>query len=182
MNVATPEVITVAVTAAPGLTIEIGKNDTFTAVVSSGGNTPGLQWYQNNVAISGATSSMFMSNNLLDNDIIKCATEINGLCIQNGADSVKITIKPTELNNAISLLPNPNRGQFTITGTFPPGITDVTLEIIDILGQLIYRQNAPVVNGALNEQIILERDIAPGMYLIKVNTRNGNRTVRFVVE
>lgn len=47
-----------------------GTNVTFTAI-TSGISTPSFQWYKNNIAISGATSSTYSTTTLSNNDVIK---------------------------------------------------------------------------------------------------------------
>ena len=59
---------------------------------------------------------------------------------------------------------------------------DVTLEVTDLLGQVIYRNKVIAQSGKLNETIILNNSLANGMYILNVQSISGNRTFHFVVE
>lgn len=55
---------------APNNTSCSGTSVTFTATSYNFTSTPTYQWYKNNVAISGATSSTYVTNDLVNNDAI----------------------------------------------------------------------------------------------------------------
>ena len=84
---------------------------------------------------------------------------------------------------SISVLPNPNKGTFMVRGTVGSATDeDVTLEVTDLLGQVIYRNKVIAQSGKLNETIILNNSLANGMYILNVQSISGNRTFHFVVE
>lgn len=68
------------VTVSPGDTICAGTSVTFTAIVTNGGTAPAYQWQKNGVAISGATSSTYTTNNLAYYDMIACVLTSNASC------------------------------------------------------------------------------------------------------
>ncbi len=93
--------------------------------------------------------------------------------------SATITIRNTtsvnQVTSALSdirVVPNPNKGMFSIKGNL--GTTDdqsVSLEVSDMLGQIVYKNTVTAVNGNLNEQVQLNKSLANGMYILN----GGNR-------
>jgi Secretion system C-terminal sorting domain len=84
----------------------------------------------------------------------------------------------------ISVLPNPNKGTFVIRGTMNSltAIDEVvTLELTDMLGQVVFRNKSIAKGGKLNELIHLA-DIANGMYLLLVRSETENRVFHLVIE
>ena len=82
-----------------------------------------------------------------------------------------------------TIQPNPNSGSFTVRGASGTGVDEeVTIEITDMLGQVVYREKTEAQNGKLNERIILGQKIANGMYLLNVRTAAGNNVFHVVVE
>ena len=69
-------------------------------------------------------------------------------------------------------MPNPNKGVFTINGTFISDANAATVEIIDILGQMVYKRVIPLQKGKLNAQIDMDELLVNGVYLIHI-TANG---------
>jgi hypothetical protein len=68
----------------------------------------------------------------------------------------------------LSLFPNPNDGRFTIYLELNSDDNDlVTIEVINLLGQIVYDKTSALFNGKLLEEINLN-DRSSGMYLIKV--------------
>lgn len=172
----------VTVTAAPGTTIGIGATLTLTAGVTSGGTTTTYQWYVNGVAVSGATNATYVNNTYNEGDTVYVIVNAspcggnasNGVVVHvtNGVDNVN----PGALN--ISLMPNPNNGTFSVKGSLATmNNQDVTIEVTNMIGQVVYRQNATVRNGEVNELIQLNGIVANGAYLL--NFRSGADTKQF---
>jgi hypothetical protein len=83
----------------------------------------------------------------------------------------------------IKLVPNPNKGDFIVTGSLNSDKDEeVTLEILDMFGQEVYNGKAVTVNGKLNERIILSNNLANGPYLINLSTVSERYIFHFVVE
>jgi len=131
-----------------------------------------------------------------DNGI--ATVDMNGLVTGIMPGSVSITheisgndgIVATEVSNvvvasapiSISLLPNPNKGTFTVRGTLGSNASEeVTLEVTDLLGQVIYRSNATSQDGKLNETISLSNALSNGMYILNVQSTTGHSTIHFVI-
>src|ERR1039458_6406817 len=131
MTVISPLVPGVAISASPGSTIVKEQTVTFTATVTNGGPAPTYQWEVNGVAVPGATTSTFVSGTLSNGDIVTCAATGSGQCgVQPGNGEVTMTVtgnvgvNQLVKGDAISGLPNPNKGDFTVTGTLNHGNDD----------------------------------------------------------
>ena len=83
----------------------------------------------------------------------------------------------------ISVMPNPNKGLFTIKGAFA-GMSDneVTIEVSSMLGQTVYKRQLITKEGIINESIQLSNSIANGMYLLTIISGNEVKMFHVVVE
>ncbi len=83
----------------------------------------------------------------------------------------------------VKLLPNPNKGTFTVTGIIGSNKDEaVSLEITDMLGQVVYTGKGVAAGGVTNEQIVLNSNLANGIYLLNVKAPAGSKVFPFVVE
>lgn len=78
-----------------------------------------------------------------------------------------------------SILPNPNDGTFNISLKGQPEL-EVTIEIIDPLGNLISNQKVNFSSGTLNERIVI-RNGSPGFYFVNVESSLWSLTEKVVV-
>ena len=176
---------TIAIFASPGTTITPGTNVTFTAVVTNGGTTPAYQWKRNGINV-GTNSASYSSNTLVSNDTITCVVISSNTCAApaNAASNQLIMKISTGIGqvagsgNDITLYPNPNNGLFTVKGTLAG--QDATMEVLSMVGQMVYRQPVMLKHGELNETIQLP-DLAPGAYLLRVKTEHSTDVLRFVL-
>ena len=180
----------VTITASPGSVITTGQSVTFTATVSNGGTLPAYQWAVNGVAAAGATTATYTSSALTDGDIVTCAVTSGGQCggqTQSGAVTMTVNgnvgVKVAAAGSAIRVLPNPNKGEFTISGTTGSGTDEtVSLVITDMLGQQVYKSNVIARNGQLNERISLGSSVANGMYMLSLRSGTDNEVFHIVIE
>ena len=92
---------------------------------------------------------------------------------------VAVTTLPIE----VSLLPNPNKGSFIVKGTLGCKADSViSMEITDMLGQVIYSKTTTAASGLFYEEVQLNRTLANGMYLLKLHSGSENKTLHFVIE
>ena len=179
----------VDIVSSQGFDIIAGQYDTLHAVATDAGNNPAYQWLVNGVPVNGATSATFISqfNNY---DSISCMLTSSGVCAGISTfDWVYITVHPvgvqqyTANNGDIRLQPNPNTGTFTIRGTL--GIVsdeELTIEVTDMIGQVVYSNKVMVRDGKINEQIRLNGTLTNGMYLLNLRSASDNKVFHFVVE
>ena len=81
----------------------------------------------------------------------------------------------------VRLQPNPNNGTFTVSGIVGSNKDEVvTLEITNMLGQVIYTGKIIATGGIINEQISLN-NLANGNYLMNVNRNGTHKAIQFVV-
>jgi len=94
-------------------------------------------------------------------------------------DSVTTGVQGVYAAGDVRLMPNPNNGAFTITGTL--GADDVSIEITDMLGQVVYKKVLPPQNGKMNEQIQLSAALANGMYILQLRSGIVSKDIHFVL-
>lgn len=82
----------------------------------------------------------------------------------------------------LTLYPNPNNGTFTISGSLPSVNSDVTIEIMNLLGQVVYKNIAINNAGKLNELIQPDNKLADGTYLLRVNSGAASSVFHFVIK
>jgi glycine rich protein/type IX secretion system substrate protein/Ig-like domain-containing protein len=192
MNVPAPVAPVVNLTVSPGKNIVVGQLDTVTATITSGGGpNPTYEWQINSVVQLGEVSNMLIRSTFNDHDSVTCIVTGSGLC--GGlptAKSASLRVRnTTAVNQVTSLLsdvrvvPNPNKGLFTIKGNV--GSADdqqVSLEITNMLGQVVYKNTITAYSGNINEQIKLNNSLANGMYILNVRSGTENSAFHFVME
>jgi subtilisin-like proprotein convertase family protein len=177
----------VTINSFPGLSISPGQSDTFTAIVSGAGPAPTYQWRINGVAVPGATTFIFITNTLSNGDAVSISVTSSGPC--GGITTTKtvyMNVGSTGVNTVatgmvIRLAPNPNKGTFNIKGSMP-GNEDVYIEVLDMLGQTVYKSSITPKNGEIDELINLNNNLANGMYMLNVRSGNEAKTFHFVME
>ncbi len=185
LTVITPYIPPITLDAYPGIYIAPGTSDTFTATVTGGGPMPTFQWLLNGAPIPGATSDTFVSNTLVNGDSITCVATGTDFCKLSVFNSFIITVGNVGIthmgsNAQMVLFPNPNKGAFTIKGK-TDNDNDMTMEVMNATGQMVYRKQVHVTNGLINEQV-QPGNLSRGMYLLNLRTGSGNIVFRFVVE
>jgi len=178
----------VDVVAYPSLWVATGERDSLTTVVTNAGSHPTYQWYLNGVPIPGATNTWYAAV-FNDYDSVTCMVTSSDAC--HGIASFDwgfVNTHPTGVSNVnsagdLQLLPNPNKGAFIVRGSLGAAVTqEVTLEVTDMLGQVVYTGKAVAKAGKLNEDVSLTGNLANGMYMLTVHTAIGNKVFHFVIE
>ncbi len=180
---------TVTITSRPGTLIEPGQLDTFSVAVKNAGTNPTYQWYINSTPLAGETNSKYISKNFFDKDSLTCYVTSSLACGLSSYNSVIISVKNLSVRQItsggadISVLPNPNKGEFTVKGSL--GVTnneEVSLEITNMLGQVVYNNKVMAHNGNINEHIQLGNTVANGMYILSLRSETANNVYHIVIE
>jgi len=189
MGVQDAIVPSVSISANPGNSITAGTTVTLTATITDGGAAPTYKWSVNGAAITGATSATYANNNFANKDSVTvfvtrtdaCGmSSFNGLLMHVGGVSV-IQVAAGIAN--INVVPNPNKGEFTVKGDLGVAAdVDVTMELTNMLGQVVYKGNTVAKGGTLDEHIKLSNTLANGMYLLNVHSDAASKVFHVVVE
>ena len=137
--------------------------------------------------IPGATEATYthVFNHM---DSIVCEVTGNGVCagLRSFAwafISLQALSSPSpEVIGSLRLLPNPNNGEFTLTGSLENEDGAIVLSVSDMLGQVVYRGQGRAISGRVNERIHLPADLANGMYMLTINGSEENHTFHFVLK
>jgi len=174
----------------PQTSVTPGTNVTLTALVTNGGPLPQYQWYKNGVIIPGATNAAYSSTGFVNGDSLCCKVVSSGGCA--GAitfNCVVLHIFGVEVPNVrpvisdVRLVPNPNKGSFSVTGTLAThDAVEAYIEIVNVLGQSVYEGKTMIKNGILDTQIQLDANLANGMYILNLRAGADRKVFHFVLE
>jgi hypothetical protein len=177
----------VDISASPSIFITKGTSVTFTATVTEGGPKPTYQWLVNSVAINGATTNTYTNNTLNNGDSVACLVWGTGMCSFFTFNALKMEVSTgfdVVTNGAdIRMMPNPTDGAFTITGTLSSRNTaEVNLEVLDMLGQVVYKGTTIAKGGMLNDKVELSNALANGMYILNIRSGGDSKVFHFVLK
>ena len=170
----------------------VGHIDTLIATDTVAGNVGPYtyQWFVNGAIIPGAISRVYVNNSIFDGDIMRCDVTSANACGDNLASgSLKVLhLRNTGINSLasnidVNVIPNPSKGLFTIKGSL--GTTEdmsVSVEITNMLGQVVYKTELMAQNGNINEQVSLNNGVANGMYLLSLRSGVENKVFHIVIE
>lgn len=97
------------------------------------------------------------------------------------ADSVDTSTSVAVFHYSLQpvLYPNPNKGSFTVEADIPGATPDILLEVVNIMGVVVYRENVATVNGRLDKQLKL--DLPNGLYMLRIEDDSGAGSSKFNV-
>ncbi len=181
----TPVIPAIFIAANPGTTVKPGQYDTLIAIVT-GATAPTYQWYINSIPVAGATTGTYISNSFSSpvDDSISVVVYSHDVCETKAHQWVYITIadgvRQISAEGGISVLPNPNSGDFTISGSLATNLP-VNIELTDMLGKLIYRDVTTIKNGKFNKIISLDDHVSNGCYLLRLINEDINQVLRISI-
>jgi len=91
----------------------------------------------------------------------------------------EVGVQDSDIANTLSIYPNPNNGQFTVSFSFTDQ-KDVTVELIDISGRTISASN--LENVLTFNQELGGAELADGVYFVRISTEEGVVTRKIVVQ
>jgi len=191
MEVDAPVTPAVTVIANPGAYLAQGQVLLLTATITNTVASPTYQWLLNGEPIPGANASEYTTTFYSDRDTFSCVVVSGGGCGgMTGAGGVTIHVttntgvgQVTAANSDIKLVPNPNNGIFTVKGTL--GVTtdeEVSIEVTDMLGQVIYKDKVMATGGNIDQKIQLTSGLANGIYLLNLRSESSNNVFHVVIE
>ena len=186
MNVSDPIVPSVFITAHPGQTIKPGMSDTLLATVANGGDAPTYAWYINGTLQAGVTSSTMVKSTFADHDSVSVKVTRGDACGLFTFNSIKLNVNTLGVfeqaaSMDITVAPNPNKGEFTVSGSIGLGNSgEATLDLTNMLGQVIYSKTTIVTNGELNEHISMNA-VPAGNYLLSIRSGADRKVMHVVI-
>jgi hypothetical protein len=182
----------VTVTSHAGASIKMGQADTFSTTVTNGGTAGAMyQWSVNGFAVAGATNSTYITSNLpVGKDTVTCAATSTGMCADMTTTAFAVVtvrdvtgVTPVaSANSDIHVVPNPNKGIFTVSGSLGISTDEtVAIDVMDVMGHVIYTGKVNTVGGNISSRIELG-NVANGMYLLSVRSESANLVFHIVVE
>ena len=89
----------------------------------------------------------------------------------------------TPMVSDLKLFPNPNKGEFNIKGSVTSNENvSVTVEITNMLGQVVLSNQIDAKGGNVNEHIVLGNNLVNGMYLITIRSGSQSSVMHMVIE
>jgi hypothetical protein len=141
-------------------TIQIDHNSSATLLAHSAAGYQ-YQWLHNDVLVSGQSDSLYTTSL---SGSYKVIVSLNG-CVDTSDATIVNAIDIFDLR----LLPNPNDGNFGIKGKMKnPFDGTATIIITNMLGQKVYRAEAPVAKGIMDTQFALSGLLAKATYMVSV--------------
>ena len=134
--------------------------------------------------IKDNTSISVKSNkSAANNGVENVASELH--ITENGNNNATTSVATAEKSeDVLYLYPNPNKGSFTIAGQLSE-VTNgqtVTVEVVNMSGQIIARETVEVTNGQLDKKMNVATDMPAGMYFLRVATQEHSYSLRFNID
>ncbi|RYE23362.1 MAG: T9SS type A sorting domain-containing protein [Sphingobacteriales bacterium] len=165
----------------PGISI------TFKAAIVNGGYQPTYQWFRNDKLIYGATYSNWTANYLDPYDKITVVAYTSDPCAATPTDTsnaivVNFTTGVNNLNEntTLGLYPNPNNGDFKLTGSLN-GTGIVTLSIVNVAGQVLYSEQIKANKGIIDHSVTAKDRLVPAVYILRLEQDGMVKNIRFTV-
>jgi hypothetical protein len=188
LTTVTPTTPTVSISAVSGSVIGIGQNNILIATVTPVTPTTTYQWQINGSNVPGATSNSYMfSQTSAGVSAVNCVVGSGDACniaVVSNMLNIAVTTGITNINESnsdVQLLPSPNNGTFTVKGRFENTSTDARIELLNVVGQVVYTTTAVLNNGVIDQEVNTGGALANGVYMLHINTENEHKTIRFVI-
>ena len=156
---------TVVAPVAPTPTITM-VGDSLVSSISTGN-----QWYRDGIGIAGAISQKYKPVES-GNYTVRVSDAMG--CQRSSTAFLFIASAVNPVDNAaieLNVSPNPNRGSFALKFKTVKR-DDMTIQIINSLGQSVYTKSHPAFTGQYSEQLNL--NLGSGVYVLKL--KHGNKT------
>ncbi|MBX7243092.1 MAG: T9SS type A sorting domain-containing protein, partial [Bacteroidia bacterium] len=105
---------------------------------------------------------------------VRLTPDTDDLITDEENNTLDIALEP-----GISVYPNPNNGAFTVSLS-KLSESSAWVEVVNMLGQVLYSQEVTTENGMMNHEINLENSLPVGTYLVRVKSSDKNLIAKFV--
>jgi hypothetical protein len=174
---------TVSVIVIPDATSQFTSSVTGATATFTNQSTNAVSYNWNFGDASPGSTSANPSHTYASNGTYTVTLTVTGPCgTATSTTTVVITqvgLQDNDLSNTLSLYPNPNDGNFTLSFDFTVA-KDVTIEVLDMSGRIIFSDQE---NGIMsyNKQIGLE-SAESGMYFVRIVTTEGVVTEKVMIQ
>lgn len=194
--------ITASITVSAGGTYTVtgvgtnGCTATASSVVTQSGSTPatptisqnglvltsssatGNQWYKDGVLIPGATGQSYTATQNGAYTVVVTQSGCSSAASNPGTSITNVGIEEISSSNMISIYPNPNDGNFTLSFTSTAKMT-YKVEIVNALGQLIFKDEVKEFTGTYSKALSIV-EYGRGIYTISL-TNSQHQTVKKII-
>jgi Pregnancy-associated plasma protein-A/Secretion system C-terminal sorting domain len=89
-----------------------------------------------------------------------------------------------QVETGVSIRPNPNTGGelFINVNDLNTNATNVTVDIVDLMGRTVMSTQLPAVDGGVNSSVVLSQDMRNGLYIVNVTCAGERRSERLMVQ
>ncbi|HYD21591.1 MAG TPA: SBBP repeat-containing protein, partial [Flavipsychrobacter sp.] len=136
------------------------------------------QWYDGSGQIPGATSQSYTP--AVSGNYYVVVTDGNGCSGQSTALTFNTGVQNVGNEGSFTLFPNPNNGSFAINGAFVANDGKVNVEVIDIAGRIVHKEQVMITKNTITTSISLNASLAPGVYTLKLHSDAQNSVIPFV--
>jgi len=163
-----------------------GNIVTFSSHVPNGSTGLTYKWTKNGIVIPGATSGTYTTTNVNAGDTICVIIYSNKACTfpDSSIACTELVTGVTSFQSAVNnvnVYPNPNNGTFTISGK-GYNCKQAAMELINTLGQLVYKDIIQVENGVMNKQVYINSKVTDGVYLLRIITNSESESVPLIIK
>lgn len=148
-----------------------------TLKATGGSSSSSYNWIKDGLAIAGVTSKKIQVSEPGNYSVT--ITNTSGCSSSAGPVSVTKSCRVEILNNqsealSLSLYPNPASDRFTIElQTERSSDSPVTIQVVNLLGKVVFEKTAAVENGFVNEEMNPGSNLPAGTYFIRVIAGNN---------
>ncbi len=145
------------------------------------------QWYKSMVALAGETNYLYYATTA-GNYKIEQTSIATGCTNTSDPYTIIATCREGQMGdnsngiNQISVYPNPVTDDFTVDATIDTDENDAVIELINVIGEVVYAGNAQILNGSINERITLDDSITGGIYIVRIKTGSLGLTKQIMIQ
>jgi uncharacterized protein YjdB len=183
---------TVTINPVPTITGSIYTVAPSSTITLSGSPTGGI-WSSSATSVATIGSSTGVITGVSLGSTYITYTLPTGCFAVHGVDVTATGFKETQPDNStiaissaerdIQIVPNPNNGIFTIKGSLSSATDEeVSIEVVNMLGRVIYTGTVIAKKGELNQVIQLKKATTNGIYLLNMYSKTENKVFEIVIE